>query len=110
MSLWAEHLGLVEECFDQPGSLECVQRVRSLGEQNWSQYAAEEVTEMKGHLLKYPVEVGPTGTVGSLPECDTFPDIGGKILGSLGDLMKTKSLSISSSGRSISHRGAIITT
>ncbi|XP_004300742.1 PREDICTED: phospholipase D gamma 1-like isoform X2 [Fragaria vesca subsp. vesca] len=109
MSLWAEHLGLVEECFDRPESLECVQRVRSLGDQNWSQYAAEEVTEMKGHLLKYPVEVGPTGTVGSLPKCDTFPDIGGKILGSLGDL-KLKSLSISSSGRSISLRGAIITT
>ncbi|XP_024174078.1 phospholipase D beta 1 isoform X2 [Rosa chinensis] len=110
MSLWAEHLGLVEECFNQPESLECVQRVRSLGEQNWSQYLDDVVTEMKGHLLKYPVEVGPTGTVGPLPGCPTFPDVGGNILGSLGDIKVVKNLRISSSGRTISLRGAIITT
>ncbi|KAK9927360.1 hypothetical protein M0R45_024545 [Rubus argutus] len=83
MSLWAEHIGLVEECFKQPESIECVQRVRSLSEQNWKQYVADEITEMKGHLLKYPVEVGPTGEVEPLPGCVTFPDIGGKIVGSL---------------------------
>ncbi|XP_062030217.1 phospholipase D gamma 1-like isoform X1 [Rosa rugosa] len=103
MSLWAEHIGLVEECFKQPESLECVRRVRSLSEQNWSQYVADEVTEMKGHLLKYPVEVGPTGEVEPLPGCAAFPDVGGYILGSLGDI--GKSLGISSiNGRGISFR------
>ncbi|XWS38435.1 hypothetical protein CRYUN_Cryun19dG0131400 [Craigia yunnanensis] len=82
MSLWAEHIGGLEESFKQPESLECVRRVRSLGEHNWKQYIADEVTEMKGHLLKYPVEVDPMGKVKALPGCETFPDVGGKILGS----------------------------
>ncbi|KAJ9173515.1 hypothetical protein P3X46_016638 [Hevea brasiliensis] len=82
MSLWAEHIGGIEECFEQPESLECVRRVRSLSELNWRQYAADNVTEMKGHLLKYPVAVDQTGKVKALPGCETFPDVGGNILGS----------------------------
>ncbi|XP_010272588.1 PREDICTED: phospholipase D gamma 1-like [Nelumbo nucifera] len=81
MSLWAEHLGAAEECFTQPESLECVRRVRSLGEQNWRQFVAEDISEMKGHLLKYPVEVDPKGKVKPLPGCETFPDVGGSIVG-----------------------------
>ncbi|KAL6174612.1 hypothetical protein ACLB2K_051258 [Fragaria x ananassa] len=58
---------------------------------------------MKGHLLKYPVEVSPTGNVEPPPGCAAFPDIGGYILGSLGDI--GKSLGISSiNGRGISFR------
>lgn len=82
LSLWAEHIGNLEECFKQPESLECVRRVRSLSELNWRQFSADEVTEMKGHLLKYPVEVDRTGIVKPLPGCETFPDMGGKIVGS----------------------------
>ncbi|GAV79648.1 C2 domain-containing protein/PLDc domain-containing protein/PLD_C domain-containing protein [Cephalotus follicularis] len=82
MSLWAEHTGDVEECFKRPESLECARRIRSLGEQNWRQYVADEVTEMKGHLLKYPLEVDRTGKVKALAGCETFPDLGGHILGS----------------------------
>lgn len=82
MSLWAEHIGGVEECFEQPETIECVRRVRSLGEQNWRRYIADEVTEMKGHLLKYPVEVDRTGKVKALHGCEKFPDVDGNILGS----------------------------
>ncbi|XP_010529524.1 PREDICTED: phospholipase D gamma 1 [Tarenaya hassleriana] len=82
MSLWAEHLGFLEQGFEQAESLECVRRVRQMSEFNWRQFAAEEVTEMKGHLLKYPVQVDRTGKVRPLPGCETFPDVGGKILGS----------------------------
>ncbi|XP_059643049.1 phospholipase D beta 1-like [Cornus florida] len=81
MSLWAEHIGFLEECFEQPDSLECMSRVRSLSELNWNQYAADEITEMKGHLLKYPVEVDRTGKVKPLPGCETFPDVGGSVVG-----------------------------
>ncbi|XP_059641654.1 phospholipase D gamma 1-like [Cornus florida] len=81
MSLWAEHIGFLEECFEQPDSLECTRRVRSLSELNWKQYVADKVTEMKGHLLKYPVAVDPTGKVKPLPGCETFPDVGGNIVG-----------------------------
>ncbi|KAE9617763.1 putative phospholipase D [Lupinus albus] len=82
MSLWAEHTGTIEECFLQPESLECVRRVRAMGEMNWKQFAADEITEMRGHLLKYPVEVDRRGRVRSLPGHEEFPDVGGKIIGS----------------------------
>ncbi|OIV94369.1 hypothetical protein TanjilG_25431 [Lupinus angustifolius] len=81
MSLWSEHIGGIEKCFEEPESLECVRRLRSLGELNWKQYAAEEVTEMKSHILKYPVEVDSKGKVKPLPGSETFPDVGGNIKG-----------------------------
>ncbi|XP_076958555.1 phospholipase D gamma 1-like [Bidens hawaiensis] len=86
MSLWAEHIGGLESSFEVPESLECVRRVRSLSEQNWNQYAADEVTDMKAHLLKYPVEVDRTGHVKPLPGCPNFPDMGGNILGTFMDI------------------------
>ncbi|KAJ0968817.1 hypothetical protein J5N97_021694 [Dioscorea zingiberensis] len=81
MSLWAEHIGSLEECFTQPDSLECMRRVRACGEQNWKQFLANEVTEMRGHLLKYPVDVDRKGKVKPIPGCETFPDVGGNICG-----------------------------
>lgn len=82
MSLWAEHIGGLEECFEQPESLECVRRVRAAGEENWKRFAADEVTEMRGHLLKYPVDVDLKGKVRPLPGSENFPDVGGNITGS----------------------------
>ncbi|GAB2290906.1 Phospholipase D beta 1 [Dionaea muscipula] len=82
MSLWAEHLGFLEDTFHQPESIECVRRVRTLGEMNWKQFAAEEPTEMRAHLLKYPVDVDRRGKVKPLSGCETFPDVGGNICGS----------------------------
>ncbi|XVF33424.1 hypothetical protein REPUB_Repub17cG0167800 [Reevesia pubescens] len=82
MSLWAEHLGVVEDCFTQPESIDCVRQVKQMAEMNWKQFAADEVTEMRGHLLKYPVEVDRKGKVRPLPGCESFPDVGGNIVGS----------------------------
>lgn len=82
MSLWAEHTGVIEECFTQPETLDCVRRVRLMGEMNWKQYAADEVTEMRGHLMKYPVAVDKKGKVTTLPGHESFPDLGGNIVGS----------------------------
>ncbi|XP_024993956.1 phospholipase D gamma 1-like [Cynara cardunculus var. scolymus] len=81
MSLWAEHIGGLESCFERPESLECVRRVRLLSELNWKQYAAVEVSDMNAHLLRYPVEVDRTGQVKPLPGCPNFPDLGGNIVG-----------------------------
>ncbi|KAG6497518.1 phospholipase D gamma 1-like [Zingiber officinale] len=82
MSLWAEHIGFVEECFTRPESLECMRRVNYLAQQNWEQYVSDEITEMRGHLLKYPVHVDSKGKVKPLHGCETFPDVGGNICGS----------------------------
>ncbi|CAN6480341.1 unnamed protein product [Victoria cruziana] len=81
MSLWAEHLGVLEECFRHPDRLECMRRINHLAELNWQQYAGNEVTDMRGHLLRYPVDVDSRGKVKALPGCESFPDCGGKILG-----------------------------
>lgn len=88
MSLWAEHTGTIEPCFEQPESLETVRRVRWMGELNWKQFAANEVSDMRGHLLKYPVEVDRTGKVRPLPGNETFPDMGGKIIGTFSGIQE----------------------
>ncbi|KAL2892325.1 Phospholipase D beta 1 [Bienertia sinuspersici] len=82
MSLWAEHLGLVDNSFNEPETLECVRKVKGFAEMNWRQFAAPDATEMTGHLLKYPVEVDRRGKVKPLSGCETFPDLGGNICGS----------------------------
>jgi phospholipase D1/2 len=82
MSLWAEHIGAIEESFTRPESLECIRQVRHIGQKNWDQFFSSHATKMKGHLLKYPVSVDPDGKVNPLPECATFPDLGGNICGS----------------------------
>ncbi|CAI9111007.1 OLC1v1011138C1 [Oldenlandia corymbosa var. corymbosa] len=83
MSLWAEHLGLEREVldFEEPQTLECVQRVNKVAEDNWMRYTAENFSLLQGHLLKYPIKVEDDGTVGPLPGFETFPDVGGKIVG-----------------------------
>ncbi|XP_021855176.2 phospholipase D beta 1-like isoform X1 [Spinacia oleracea] len=88
MSLWAEHLGTIDGCFMRPESLECVRRVRILGEYNWIQFALDELTEMKGHLLKYPLKVDRYGKVSSLPGSEKFPDLGGKVKGTFSGIQE----------------------
>ncbi|CDP01838.1 unnamed protein product [Coffea canephora] len=83
MSLWAEHLGLdkEEKHFEDPQMLECVKRVNEIAEDNWKRYTDENFSLLQGHLLKYPVQVDADGKVGPLPGCETFPDVGGRIVG-----------------------------
>ncbi|KAG1361014.1 Phospholipase D delta [Cocos nucifera] len=81
MSLWAEHLGIVDDLYKEPSSLECVKFMNGIAEENWARYAAEEVRSLTGHLLKYPIKVEVDGKIGPLPNQECFPDVGGKILG-----------------------------
>ncbi|KAG6418851.1 hypothetical protein SASPL_121057 [Salvia splendens] len=88
MSLWAEHTGTLEPCFENPESLECVRRIRWMGHLNWQEFESEEMTPLRGHLLKYPVQVDATGKVVPLPGCETFPDTGGKIIGTFAGIQE----------------------
>lgn len=81
MSLWAEHLGGLEECFVKPDTVRCVRRVNELAEENWKTYVGSENKEMKGHLMRYPIHVERNGRVRALPGYENFPDVGGKVLG-----------------------------
>ncbi|KAL2902300.1 Phospholipase D beta 1 [Bienertia sinuspersici] len=73
MSLWAEHLGTVED---------------PLRTQRALSFAADEVTEMKSHLLKYPLQVDKFGVVNPLPGYETFPDLGGKVMGTFSGIQE----------------------
>lgn len=87
MSLWAEHLGRIDDCFKDPEKLDCVKKVNSVAEGNWKRYIAEEFKEpLEGHILKYPIQVEEDGEVSYMPEHESFPDVGGKILGSSSNL------------------------
>ncbi|KAJ6411952.1 hypothetical protein OIU84_005089 [Salix udensis] len=55
--------------------------VPNIAEDNWKRFTAEDFTLLQGHLLKYPVEVDSNGKVSPLPGQETFPDVGGKVLG-----------------------------
>ncbi|XAR58025.1 Phospholipase D [Bertholletia excelsa] len=81
-SLWAEHLGDLENSFEEPENLDCVKRVNQIAEENWERYTAERLTPLQGHLLKYPLQVDKDGMVSALPGFENFPDVGGKVLGS----------------------------
>jgi phospholipase D1/2 len=91
MSLWAEHLGMVDtrfqepeswdSGFNEPKSLDCVNKVNKIAEDNWKRYTDETFTLLQGHLLKYPVQVERNGKINPLPGHENFPDVGGKILG-----------------------------
>ncbi|GLT74157.1 hypothetical protein SLA2020_459710 [Shorea laevis] len=80
-SLWAEHLGTIDKCFNQPESLECVKAVNAIAEDNWKKYVTDEFTSLRGHLLKYPTHVDKDGKVGPVPGYENFPDVGGKVIG-----------------------------
>ncbi|RVW51890.1 Phospholipase D alpha 4 [Vitis vinifera] len=72
----------VEVVFQEPQSLECVERLRFIGEKMWGIYSAEEVEDMEGvHLVTYPVTVTKDGSVEDLAEGGNFPDTNTPIRG-----------------------------
>lgn len=81
MGLWAEHLAFLDQSFEDPSSLECVHKVNEAAEKYWEQYVADEVTDLRGHLMPYPYHVTLEGQVTHLDGYEYFPDVGGKILG-----------------------------
>ncbi|PVH65523.1 hypothetical protein PAHAL_1G015100 [Panicum hallii] len=93
MSLWEEHLGREavrrwSEVVRRPESRECVALVNGISRDNWERYAADDgrAGALRGHLMRYPVLVGADGKVGALPGHETFPDVGGRVLGSPNNL------------------------
>ena len=67
-----------------PSSVACARAMYSLGQKSWSDYVAPDVRPLTSHLLAYPIDVGSSGSVTSLPGQEEFPDVGGKILGTRG--------------------------
>ncbi|XP_062217991.1 phospholipase D delta-like isoform X3 [Phragmites australis] len=92
MSLWEEHLGkeVVRQQpeLERPESRDCVRLVNKIAWANWIRYTASEGRPgaLKGHLIRYPVHVGTDGRVAALQGHETFPDVGGRVLGSTNNL------------------------
>ena len=59
--------------------------VNKIGDQHWAMWAGEEIVDMPGHLLSYPIAVDENGTVSTHPGLDHFPDTQAKILGTKSD-------------------------
>ncbi|CAL4991323.1 unnamed protein product [Urochloa decumbens] len=91
MSLWYEHLAELKDEFKDPGSLKCVRTVNKMASELWQRYTSDQVSDLHGHLLSYPVDVKRDGTVAELKGVEFFPDTTASVLGSLGLLVNVGS-------------------
>ncbi len=57
LHLWHEHTSQFQRPFLEPQSLECSRLMRRIAMDNWADYVADEVVDMKGHLMSYPIQV-----------------------------------------------------
>ncbi|KAK2965971.1 hypothetical protein RJ640_010019 [Escallonia rubra] len=81
MSLWYEHLGMLDDCFLRPESQDCIQKLNKTAEKYWDLYASERLDrDLPGHLLSYPVGVTANGEVTELPGLEHFPDTKAKVV------------------------------
>lgn len=88
MALWYEHLGLLDDCFLEPQSLDCIQKVNQMAENNWKLYSSERMDDdLPGHLLRYPICVTAAGKVEELDGAPFFPDTKAPVLGSKSDIL-----------------------
>lgn len=80
-ALWAEHMGEAAPVDIDPGSLECVRTVRFLAEESLRAYIEPGDAPTPRNMLLYPLHVNPDGTVTPRPDCPTFPDTIGSVMG-----------------------------
>ncbi|XP_022893430.1 phospholipase D alpha 1-like [Olea europaea var. sylvestris] len=84
MSLWYEHLGMLDNTFCHPQNLECIAKVNKIAENNWDLFTRETVErDMPGHLMTYPIGVDSEGKVSELPGTENFPDTKARVLGTV---------------------------
>ncbi|XP_077220239.1 phospholipase D alpha 1 [Tasmannia lanceolata] len=82
LALWYEHLGMLDDSFVQPQSVDCVQKVNKIADKYWDLYSSETLDrDLPGHLLSYPIGVTSEGHVTELPGMEFFPDTKARVLG-----------------------------
>ena len=88
MALWYEHLGMLDDVFLLPQSLECIRKVNETADRYWDLYSSETLEEdLPGHLLTYPIAIGEDGAILQLPDVEFFPDTKAKVLGTKTDYL-----------------------
>ena len=84
MSLWYEHLGKLQEEFQDPGTRKCVQMVNKRAEEFWKIYTSDKLEDnLHGHLLSYPIDVTNDGMVTERKGVKFFPDTEAPVLGAV---------------------------
>ena len=82
MALWAAHLGGSCKELRNPGSDECLEKVREITNQYWETYTQDEPVHSDVHMLPYPIKVEDDGKVTALEKpWNCFPDTSAKVLG-----------------------------
>ncbi|GFZ11840.1 phospholipase D alpha 1 [Actinidia rufa] len=88
MSLWYEHLGMLDDTFLHPENGECVGKVNQIADKYWDLYSSESLErDLPGHLLRYPIAVASEGEVTELPGTEFFPDTKARVLGAKSDYL-----------------------
>ena len=88
MALWYEHLGMLDDTFLHPESVECVEKVNQIANKYWDLYASESLErDLPGHLLRYPIAISSEGEITELPGTEFFPDTKARVLGAKSDYM-----------------------
>ncbi|KVH98023.1 hypothetical protein Ccrd_023751 [Cynara cardunculus var. scolymus] len=88
MALWYEHLGMLDDSFQNPENIECVKKVNQIADRYWDLFASENLEQdLPGHLLRYPIGVASEGTVTELPGSEFFPDTKARVLGAKSDYL-----------------------
>lgn len=94
MSLWYEHFmaylsgdGPTLEVFEEAESLNCVKGVKETAMKLWEMYVKEEVVDLPGHLLPFPVKVARDGSLSELPDDGYFPDTLACVKGKKSDVL-----------------------
>ncbi|XP_072977809.1 phospholipase D alpha 1-like [Typha angustifolia] len=91
MSLWYEHF--VSHCEDlsrvvlEPESLGCVRAVRKVAEDLWEKFVGNDVIDLPGHLLPFPIRVSASGELSELPDDGLFPDTKASIKGKKSEVL-----------------------
>jgi len=80
-ALWAEHCGQVLPEHSLPSSLQCIQKMRHLGKQNLDKFLLPHPIQNDSHLMNYPYSILQDGRIEEIPGFETFPDLGGKVVG-----------------------------
>ena len=64
-----------------PQSMQCMEAMKWLGQDNLTEYLKPNPFESDSHLMSYPLYVEKDGDLDELHDCKTFPVTGGSIKG-----------------------------
>lgn len=88
LALWYEHLGILDDAFLHPETIECIKKLNYIAETNWELYTSETLDyDLPCHLLSYPIRVTENGEVRTIAGLEFFPDTKAHVLGSKSELL-----------------------